>query len=138
MRVLDLARGSLGLVELVAPAAVLRAVGTDPADPESLAVVRVLGARHLLQAVITTARPTSGTRRLGVGVDAAHAASMIALAVASRSHRRAALCSATTATALAAGGLLARKDPVVSRASASGARPRRRAARRRGRSAPRP
>lgn len=138
MRALDLARGSLGLVEVLAPAAVLRAVGTDPADPDSLVVLRVLGARHLLQAVIATARPTSGARRVGVAVDAAHALSMLALAAVSRSHRRAALSSATTATALAAGGLLAPERPLVSRASASGARPRRTAARRRARSAPRP
>jgi hypothetical protein len=106
MRTIDLARASLGLVELVAPTAALRVGGSGDADPRSVAVARVLGARHLLQAVITAARPTRGTRRLGVAVDAAHGASMLALAAVSRPHRRAALCSAATATALATGGLL--------------------------------
>ena len=105
MRTIDLVRAWLGLVELTAPTAVLGVVGTDPTNRTSLAVVRLLGARHLGQAVITAARPTPGTRRVGAAVDASHAASMLALAAASRAHRRAALCSAATATALATGGL---------------------------------
>jgi len=105
VRAFVLVRGSLGLVELVAPTTVLRAIRADPADRDERVTVRVLGARHLLQAVVTAARPTSGTRRAGVAVDAAHAASMLALAAASPSHRRAALCSATTAGALVVAGL---------------------------------
>jgi hypothetical protein len=52
-------------------------------------VARLLGARHLLQALMTSAAASSG-ESLGIGaaIDLAHAASMAGLAMADRRVRR--------------------------------------------------
>jgi hypothetical protein len=43
-----------------------------------ISIVRVLGARQLLQAAITARRPTRRALELGAAVDAVHAATMMA------------------------------------------------------------
>jgi hypothetical protein len=85
---------------LLAPGRLLRAVG-DPAGRRARLAARVLGARHLGQAVLLGA---SGGRvaRLGAAVDGLHGASMVALGLAARRHRMAAMASGAAAAALAA------------------------------------
>jgi hypothetical protein len=72
-------------------------------------VVRILGARQLIQALVTRLRPTATVLTLGAWVDGTHAASMVALAWGHPRWRRAALTDAVTAAALAAAGAAAAK-----------------------------
>ena len=85
---------------LAAPAAVGRVLGLAPGDRRALLLLRVLGARDLGQAVLAGTAPPPALRRLGAGVDALHAASMVALAAVSRDHRRPAMISAALADRL--------------------------------------
>jgi hypothetical protein len=73
-----------------------------PATSSSVPIVAaVLGVRHLLQAVFMGPRPTRRQLKLGALVDAAHAATMIGLALGRRGPGRLPLASATTATLFA-------------------------------------
>lgn len=105
-----LAGAHLGLsaVLLAQPPAVLRSVvGTQSVPPSW--IVRVLGIRTLLQGVVEGSSPRSNVLRVGVFVDVAHAASMLAAALVWPRYRRAALASAGSAGASAlAGALLVR------------------------------
>jgi hypothetical protein len=86
---------------LLAPGRLLRGIG-DPAGPRARLVARVLGARHLGQAALLATVGGRVVARLGAAVDALHGASMIALALAARRHRGAAMSSGAVAAALAA------------------------------------
>jgi hypothetical protein len=113
---LDAVRACYGGLLLAAPRRALSVCAPGQADPRALGVVRVLGARHLLQAALTagalSARgpseeiPPGRTLLAGSGIDAAHAASMIGLALAHRPLRRAALADALLAGSLAAFGIM--------------------------------
>jgi hypothetical protein len=63
--------------------------------------MRLLGARHLLETLVLS-RDQGRARRLVAGIDAAHALSMLVLAIASPRLRRDALLSAASASALVA------------------------------------
>ncbi len=104
MRGLEGARATLGVAQLVAPGSTGRVWGLAP-DRHARAVVRVLGARQLAQAMFTASKPTIGVRRAGVGVDALHALSMVGLAAVDARRRRAALTDAAVASTLAVIGL---------------------------------
>jgi hypothetical protein len=114
---LDAVRACYGGLLLAAPRRALSVCAPGRASPRTLGVVRVLGARHLLQTALTagalSARgPSEGIppgRALlaGSGVDTAHAASMIGLALAYRPLRRAALTDALLESTLAAFGIMA-------------------------------
>jgi hypothetical protein len=67
-------------------------------------VAQVLGARHLAQAAVTAFAPVPDVLALGAEVDAAHAASMVALATASRAARHAAMTDALAEAVFAAIG----------------------------------
>ncbi|MFI7070748.1 hypothetical protein COO58_13730 [Micromonospora sp. WMMA1996] len=88
-------RVAWGALLLVAPGALLRPVG--PATPAALATLRVLGARHLVQAAVTVRRPAPGTFLAGAAVDAVHALSTLALAAVDRRQRHAALADTAVA-----------------------------------------
>ena len=92
-------------VLLAQPQSVLRAITGDHGTPPSW-IVRVLGARILLQAGLETASPSSTILRLGIAVDLTHVASMLAAARIWPRYRRAALASAGSATASALAGAL--------------------------------
>jgi hypothetical protein len=79
MGLADLSRAVWGVALLGAPRPLLRALRTRP-DSSAVFTARVLGARHLLQALATTARPTQTVRRIGAAVDATHALTAIAVA----------------------------------------------------------
>ena len=99
-----LVRGGYGAVLLCAPGTAIRLSGAGPASPRALAVTRVLGIRHLIQAALTAAAPNAGVLTAGAQVDLAHAASMLALAAASRPLRRAGLADGLIATIFAVAG----------------------------------
>ncbi len=100
-----LVRGGYGAVLLCAPGTAIRLSGAGPASSRTLAVTRVLGARHLIQAAVTAAAPNAAVLTVGAQVDCAHAASMLAVAAASRPLRRAGLADGLIATVLAVAGL---------------------------------
>ena len=69
-------------------------------------------ARHLVQAVLTVWQPRRKVLAAGAGIDGCHAASMLALAAADPSLRRAGLADAAAATAFtAAGAVIASARP---------------------------
>jgi hypothetical protein len=105
------ARSGYGWLLACVPQRMLE-VGTPqtPGRP-AVTVTRVLGARHLLQAMATAWAEAAGlppgpVLLAGAAVDATHAASMIGLAVISRPLRRAALADALLETGLGAFGVV--------------------------------
>lgn len=106
MNLLCTVRGCYGLAQLAAPGVVGQLVGLRLDGPQR-SVTRVLGARHLSQAVVSAPAPNATVLALGVEVDLLHSASMIALAAADRRLRRPALTSAAVAAGFAAAGMFA-------------------------------
>ncbi len=107
---LALGRAAYGAILLAVPAAVLAACGCPAPSRRECQVARALGARHLLQAAVTS----RGGRRLvaaGAAADALHAASMIPVAVADSRIRRAALADAALESLLACAGVMLRSCP---------------------------
>lgn len=88
--------------------------GREPTEVEQVAM-SVLGGRHLAEAAMRLGLPTRA-RRLLVGVDLTHAASMVALAARSPQHRRPAGLSALSSTGFAVLAVLAgRRDGTADR-----------------------
>lgn len=100
-------RSAFGMALLLFPAPAARAGAGPPPSPLARRTIRVLGARQLAQGLAMPAHPSGTVLALGAGVDAAHAASMMALCVLSRKWRRAALVDAVIASCLASAGLAA-------------------------------
>ena len=92
-----------GLTLLVAPEKVLQLLGGPNEDRIPERIMRVLGARHLLQA---TAEDVFGDSalRLGVWIDGLHAVTAFGFACVNARWRRAALSDAVITCALAAFG----------------------------------
>lgn len=124
MRGLELFRSGYGAVQLVLPHLISERVAGLRLDDRGAAVVRVLGARHLLQAVAVSAVQAvaeqgsslaATVHRLGAAVDALHSASMVLLALADAKRRRAALTDAAVAGFFAAAELYAGRQSGISR-----------------------
>jgi hypothetical protein len=98
------ARGCYGAALLFAPGLALGLCTGVASSPRARAVVRILGARHLAQAVLTLWQPRRKVLAAGAGIDGCHAASMLVLAAADPSLRRAGLADAVAATAFTAAG----------------------------------
>ena len=99
-------RAGYGAILLLAPDRVSHwATGQSP-DRTSRAVMRILGARHLIQAVATIGTSSRVMQALGAEVDALHSLSMLGLAAFRPSHRRDALIDAVVAGCFAATGAL--------------------------------
>ena len=97
LRRVEIARGAWGLVLLLAPTAVLNRVHHVQLDRRAVMVARVLGARHLSQAVLSGVHPSPEVLAVGAWVDAAHSATAVAFAVADPARARAALSDAVVA-----------------------------------------
>jgi hypothetical protein len=90
------------MCELLAPVYVSgRLLGEVP-DGRTRAVIRILGARHLVQAMLTI-RAGRVAHVTGGSVDVVHAASMVVVAVLDSRHRRSAGVNAALALVFAAG-----------------------------------
>jgi hypothetical protein len=101
-RAVAAARAGWGCLLLLAPRRVL---GTRvPVPAAAVVVVRVLGARQILQAAVTASAPTGAVAVGSASVDALHAGSCVGFAAVRGPWRRAALTDAVVATALAAVG----------------------------------
>jgi hypothetical protein len=97
-----LVRAGAGLAELAGPdRPPFAALWERPVDDRMRLAARALAARNLATTAILAFGPSRRVRTLVATVDGVHAASMVALALASESYRRPALVSAAMATALA-------------------------------------
>jgi hypothetical protein len=109
---LEVGRAAYGLVGLVAPARIAALeLGRVPGRG-TVTVARILGARHLAQALAVLATGGRDAHRLGGGVDALHAASMVPWAAAARSERRYYVTSGVVAGALTLLEWQAARQPV--------------------------
>ncbi|WP_324785919.1 hypothetical protein [Streptomyces sp. H51] len=97
------ARIAWGATLTAFPAAVLRRCPRTPASKAADTVVRLLGARHVLQGLTTAAGVVPAT--WAVVPDALHAATMAILALDSKRWRTAACVDLAVASAFTAGGL---------------------------------
>ncbi len=104
-RVLAALRCAWGIALLGRPDRVLAAYGHATGQRSPRTVLGVLGLRHIVQGATTFAVPQKAVVELGAGVDALHALSGFALAVASPAWRTPALSDASVATAFGAAGL---------------------------------
>ena len=104
-RLVSASTAAWALALLLRPDDVSRAVGAaDPLPPSW--IVRVLGARLVVQHAVVLAVPERRVVVAGGVVDGLHALSMVPVAVWWPEHRRAALVSAATAVGPAAIGAL--------------------------------
>lgn len=98
MRPVDRVRALYGTVLLlVGPTALRRRARTSPT---LVGAVRILGVRHLLQAMLEPKISSTPTRRLAATVDGLHATSDLAFAVIEPRHRGPALFDAAVAMGL--------------------------------------
>ena len=102
-------RAAWGIAEIAAPARVGAMLGLKLGRPAQV-VVRILGARDLVQAGVGGPSPTYAVSALGAEVDLLHAASMVAFAAVRPSSRRAALTSGALAGGFAVAGALRARD----------------------------
>jgi hypothetical protein len=104
-RVLAAARAGYGAALLCMPAAAIRMCTGRTPSVVSTRVARILGVRHLAQALLSVL-PVAGapSRLLGPAVDELHAASMLALVIGKRGPRPAELADAFVELTLAAAG----------------------------------
>ena len=101
---LTVVRAGYGAALLLASGRMIRLVSGRPADRRTRRVVRLLGARHVAQAVVTGVRPGPLPIALGAEVDVVHAASMLGVAAIARSQRRSGVVDAAVAAAFAVAG----------------------------------
>lgn len=93
------ARAAWGALLLTAPGVLLSAAGDRDVGPGPRRLVRLLGARHLAEVIVSQTVPA--TRKWAGVADALHAATAVAVAVRSRRWRRAAIVDALVATTFA-------------------------------------
>ena len=96
------ARLGWGAALVLAPGRVCRLLTATPLDRRASLSARVLGARTLAQTLLVGAHRTRRTVLVGAAVDAAHAASMVSLALRSRTYATPAAVSAGVAAISAA------------------------------------
>jgi hypothetical protein len=107
MNTLNAMRAGYGFARLLRPEPLADQSFEGDYDARAHTVDRVLGSRHLAQAIVSQAVPTARVLLLGAAVDLLHAASMLALAGVSRRRQSAALTEAVAALGFAAAGALA-------------------------------
>ena len=96
--------GGLGAALLARPRDVVRALCGGSAEPPE-AVLRVLGARQIVQEVVLLAKPSPAVLTGAAATDAIHAASMVGAALVWPQYRRPALTSGAIAAGSAAAAL---------------------------------
>lgn len=106
MKLLPVARLAYGAPLLFASGVVLRMISGGRADGIFAAMARILGSRHVAQALTLDRARSRGWVLLGARVDLLHALSMAGAAVLSRDYRRAVSLDAALALGMCACGLL--------------------------------
>lgn len=97
IRLVEVVRLAWGCVLLLAPRRLMGALPVTRVDRRSLAVARVLGARHVAQALASGLSPSPEVLAAGAWVDGAHAVTAVALAIADPGRRGAGLTDAGVA-----------------------------------------
>jgi hypothetical protein len=105
MRYAVAARVTWGVSLLLAPGTVIRVVSREPVDRVSGRVGRVLGLRHLAQALTIERGGTRNWILAGASIDAAHALSMVGVATIGGKYGRLAALDAAIAGGWAVSGL---------------------------------
>jgi hypothetical protein len=108
---MPVARLTWGGLLTTMPGRVLRTLTGRPATRSQVAVLRVLGTRHLLQGGLDLARPTRGALRAGAAVDLLHASTCAAAIAFLPAWRRAALVDGPGAMVFAVAGLVRARAP---------------------------
>lgn len=98
---LDVTRGVYGAALLVRPTALCRVLHVDVPSTELRRVMRVLGARHLAQAIVLPRFDSDVTRRLGAVADLLHGATDLLYARLRRGRRTGAEFDAVVAVSFA-------------------------------------
>lgn len=93
-----------GLVLLLAPDRLLKTLTGVRLDRRGRTLARVLGARHLLQAIVSTRAGEGAQRQMGGVVDQMYAASMLGVALLSPRWRRLALIDGAAASLFSLAG----------------------------------
>jgi hypothetical protein len=106
------ARSGYGWLLASVPRQMIQGGTPRPPGPRAATMARVLGARHLLQAMATAWAEAAGLPPVpvllaGAAVDVTHAASMLGLAVINRPLRHAALADTVLEAAFGAFGIMA-------------------------------
>lgn len=104
IRAIELIRAGWGAVLVAAPAEVLDHIHGVQVDRKALVVTRILGARHLAQALLSGVNPGPEVLAAGVWVDTVHSATALGLAVADRRRARGGVTDAAVAASWAALG----------------------------------
>lgn len=99
-------RTGVGVLMAARPDVAAQLLGARRRDAHP--VLRLLGLRHLAEALALLLRPTPGTATVGLVVDATHVLSCVGFAAASPAHRRPALRDGAVASALMVGTWLTR------------------------------
>ena len=103
-RLVQFARAGWGAGLLITPDRTSALVRGATPDGRARAVIRVLGARQLLQGVLSAVSPTPAVLAVGVWVDGLHALSGVLFAALDRRRARPVLLDASLAAVLAAVG----------------------------------
>jgi hypothetical protein len=104
IRAIELIRAGWGAVLVAAPAEVLDHIHGVRVDRKALVVTRILGARHLAQALLSGVNPGPEVLAAGVWVDVVHSATALGLAVVDRRRARGGVTDAAVAASWAALG----------------------------------
>ncbi len=94
-------RAGYGTVLLLAPQQVIKLCTGHQADSTARGVVRVLGARHIVQALLTGGAPTTAVLAVGTEVDLIHSLTALGLAAVDPPRQRAGLVDAGAAATFA-------------------------------------
>jgi hypothetical protein len=109
-RGLQLVRLAYGSVLLTAPARIARAYGAHHGDEAVTIAARVLGGRHVLQALVTGGHPGPIRRYGGAVVDALHSLSMFTLASLDSDRARPAMIDGSIAAMFCIAGIRSRRS----------------------------
>jgi hypothetical protein len=101
MTVQPLVRAAWGGALLFAPRQALRLLGAPATPAGAVVTARVLGVRHVAQALVSREWPTRNVFAAGAVTDGLHAATGVLLAAAAPHWRRTGLSDATLAMAFA-------------------------------------
>jgi hypothetical protein len=104
IRFIEVLRAGWGVVLLTAPSEVLEHIHGVQVDRKALVVTRILGGRHLGQALLSGIDPGPEVLAAGVWVDTVHSVTAAGLAVADRRRARGGVIDAAVAASWAALG----------------------------------
>ncbi len=99
VRAIELWRAGWGAVLLAVPGLVLTSMRGVQVDRRASVVVRILGARHLVQALSSGINPSPEVVAAGIWVDTVHSMTALGLAVADRNRIQGGLADSVVAAA---------------------------------------